>query len=170
MTGIFLLTPLTGNTSTFSYHQRMEDSKVNIKVATSPEDQAQARTIRRQVFVDEQGIPAEVEEDGLNESAIHVLLSIEDKPVGTARICLTNNNEGEIARVAIITEFRGRGYAGLLLEELELLAARKKLNRIFLHPHHYLERFYADRGYQLVSGETTSAGGHLLITMEKRLP
>ncbi len=147
----------------------MKDSRVNIKIVSSPEEQALARTIRRQVFVDEQGIPAEIEEDGLNEIAVHVLLSIENKPIGTARICLTDNNDGEIARVAIITEYRGRGYAGLLLEELELLAVRKKLKRVFLHPHHYLERFYADRGYETVSGETTSAGEHLLITMEKRL-
>ncbi len=147
----------------------MEDSGVHIKVVKSLEDQALARAIRHQIFVNEQGIPADIEEDGLNESAIHVLLSVKDKAIGTARMCLTDNNEGEIARVAIITEFRGRGYAGLLLEELELLAARKKLKRVFLHPHHYLERFYADRGYELVGGETTSAGEHRLITMEKKL-
>ena len=147
----------------------MDDSKINIKIVSSPEEEALARTIRQQIFVDEQGIPADVEEDGLNESAVHVLLSVENKAIGTARMCLTDNNEGEIARVAIIAEFRGQGYAGLLLEELELFAVRKKLKRVFLHPHHYLERFYSARGYELISGETTSAGEHLLITMEKKL-
>lgn len=72
-------------------------------------DLALARKIRQQVFVDEQGIPAELEEDGLNENAIHVLLTLQGQAVGTARMHITDDNEGEIARVAIVEKFRGRG-------------------------------------------------------------
>ena len=146
------------------------DKHIDIRLADSPEDKALARRIRQQIFVEEQGIPADVEEDGLNETAVHVLLDIAGTTAGTARMCLLENNEGEIARVAITTEFRGRGLGKLLVEALEKVAVEKKLERVFLHPHHYLEKFYAGLDYVLVPGESTSAGEHRLITMEKKLP
>jgi len=132
-------------------------------------DLALARTIRQQVFVDEQGIPAELEEDGLNENAIHVLLTLQGQAVGTARMHITDDNEGEIARVAIVENFRGKGYGRALVAELELIALRRNLKRLLLHPHHYLEKFYADIGFTVVPGKTERAGEHLLITMEKIL-
>ena len=144
-------------------------SQIDIRLAESPEDKALARSIRQRIFVDEQGIPADVEEDGFNETAVHVLLNIEGTAAGTARMCLLENNEGEIARVAIMTEFRGQGLGKLLVEALEKVAVEKKLDRVFLHPHHYLENFYAGLDYVLVPGESTSAGEHRLITMEKKL-
>ena len=112
-----------------------------IEEISAATDLAMARTIRQQVFVVEQGIPAELEDDGLNENAIHVLLTLQEQAVGTARMHITDDNEGEIARVAVVENFRGKGYGKALVAELELIALRRNLKRLLLHPHHYLEKF-----------------------------
>lgn len=61
------------------------------------------------------------------------------------------------------------GYGRALVAELELIALGHNLKRLLLHPHHYLEEFYADIGFTVVPGKTERAGEHLLITMEKIL-
>ncbi len=138
--------------------------------ASSPKELASARRIRQQIFVDEQGIPREVEEDGLNDDAIHVLLQVNGEDVGTSRLVALSKTGGEIARVAVTREHRGKGLARLMLQELENIALEMHLTHLELHPHHYLEKFYAGLGYVLVPGSEVMAGEHRLITMEKKLP
>ena len=144
-------------------------AEISIKQVSSDTDRILASDIRKQVFVHEQGIPAAVEEDGLNETAIHVLLFAEGQAVATARLNIADDNEAVIARVAVLERFRGQGHGGVLVRELERIAVDKKVKRLLLRPHHYLERFYTDLGYATVAGETEMAGEHQLITMEKIL-
>lgn len=44
-----------------------------------------ADALRRRVFMDEQGVPEEKIFDGLNESAVHVVLFEGDEPAATVR-------------------------------------------------------------------------------------
>ncbi len=128
-----------------------------------------AKQIRRQVFVEEQGIPPELDEDGLDENAIHVLISTPEQALATARMVVNSAKEGIIARVAVSASFRSHGYGRLLIAELERIARQRELKRLVLHPHHYLEKFYADMGFHRLPGATELVGEHLLITMEKIL-
>ncbi|MFT5349831.1 MAG: putative GNAT family N-acyltransferase [Planctomycetota bacterium] len=141
----------------------------SIRQIFTDKDLASTRLIRQQVFVEEQGIPAELDEDGLDENAIHVLISINEQAQATARMIINSEREGVIARVAVLAAVRGRGYGKLLMAELENIAVRLELKRLSLHPHHYLERFYANMGFTIVPGETELAGEHLLVKMEKIL-
>ncbi len=154
---------------TIGYDHSMETG-TTVTRASAPKELASARRIRQQIFVDEQGIPHDVEEDGLNEAAIHVLLQVNGEDVGTARLVALSETEGEIARVALTREHRGKGLARLMLQELENIALDMGLNHLELHPHHYLEDFYAGLDYVLVPGSEVMAGEHRLITMEKKLP
>lgn len=140
-----------------------------IRMVNSPAEWESVRRIRQQIFVDEQGIPRDVEDDGLNEEAIHVLASLDEEAIATARLVIMEDRQGEIARVAVVKAHRGKGLASLLLEELEKAAVNRQMRRLVLHPHHYLENFYSGLGYVLVPGSETQAGEHRLITMEKYL-
>ena len=145
------------------------EQKIIIKQALTDIELAHAREIRKQIFFDEQGIPLHLVEDELNEKAVHVLIYIDKEPMATARMFIDDNNEGVIARVAILTSYRGEGHGKLLVEELIKIAHQLKLRRLTLKPHEYLEKFYSELGFTTIPGETEIVGEHLLITMENIL-
>ena len=119
--------------------------------------------------MEEQAIPADLDDDGLDEDAIHVLACVENQAVATARLLITDDNTGVIARVAVLPAFRGRGHGKALVVELINIAIALGLRRLVLHPHHYLEKFYNGLGFITVIGKTEVVSEHLLLTMEKIL-
>jgi predicted GNAT family N-acyltransferase len=143
--------------------------KMMIRQALTGAELESAKKIRERVFVDEQNIPAHLVEDSDNDSAIHVLLSENGQAMATARMFVGDNDEGIIARVAVLPACRGKGYGKLLVEELVSIASEMKIRRLSLKPHTYLEKFYARLGFAKIAGETEIVGEHLLITMEKYL-
>jgi len=143
-------------------------TEFTIKVTTTSEEVAAAQRIRRQVFVDEQGIPAQLDADGLDESAFHALCCYGDEVVATGRLVVLNSNGGVLARIAVLRDYRGRGIGRLIVAELEAVASRLGIQELTLHPHKHLERFYGNLGYKRVPG-TSSVGKHELITMQKNI-
>ena len=143
-------------------------SEVTIKVATTSEEVVEAQRIRKEIFVGEQGIPAHLDADGLDESAFHVLCWIGSEPVATGRLVVLEPHDGVLARIAVLPEYRGRGLGRLLVNKLEILAAQQGLEDLTLHPHKHLEKFYRNLGFKTVVG-TSLAGQHELITMQKRI-
>jgi len=140
-----------------------------IRQALTDAELESAKIIRERVFVDEQKIPAHLVEDSDNDSAVHVLLSENYQDMATARMFVSDNLEGIIARVAVLPVYRGKGCGKLLVEELVSIASEMKIRRLSLKPHAYLEMFYTGLGFTTVAGETEKVGEHLLITMEKFL-
>ena len=66
--------------------------------------------IRRTVFIIEQAVPEEIEIDGLDPVARHVLAYLDGNPVGTGRI----TPDGRIGRMAVLAECRAQ--RGRILE------------------------------------------------------
>lgn len=88
------------------------------------EDLAACLAIRRAVFIEEQAVPEELEVDGLDGEATHLLATLDGRPVGTARL-LAKGGTGKIGRVAVLREARGRGIgAALIRRAVEELRAR----------------------------------------------
>ena len=137
-------------------------------VVQSTEDLVTSKALRHQVFVQEQAIPAELDDDGLDDGAIHILLWIDGVAVGTGRLVLSSKDTGILARIAVLAQYRGRQLGGLIISALEEQAVRQCLSRIELCPHVHLESFYMKLGYQTIGGKH-HAGPHELITMEKTL-
>ena len=116
-----------------------------VRRATWPADQAALRELRERVFVQEQGVPLELEWDGLDAEAIHLLAEDADgRPVGTARVLAS----GQIGRMAVLAELRGRGIgASLLVAALE--AARLAgLPRPWLNAQTSAQSFYEKAGFR----------------------
>ena len=141
-------------------------SKFTIVVSRAGEDVIEARRIRREVFVEEQGIPAHLDPDGLDESAFHVLCRAGDEVVGTGRLVVVGNTKGVLGRIAVRSEYRSNGLGRLIVQELESVAVAQKLIALSLQPHKHLEGFYQSLGYYTVPG-TEFVGDHELITMQK---
>ena len=70
--------------------------------------------IRYEVFVGEQNVPEELEIDGLDGEAKHVLAFVDDLPIGTGRIL----GDGHIGRVAVLRDYRGLGIGKMIMKEL----------------------------------------------------
>ena len=111
--------------------------------------------IRTTVFVREQGVPRELELDGMDETSFHFLATTCDgKHVGTARL-LTN---GQIGRMAVLVEYRGFGIGQRLLESAIAKARELNYERIFLHAQTHALDFYARSGFEAFGPEFDDAG------------
>jgi predicted GNAT family N-acyltransferase len=88
---------------------------LRVALARSDAELAAAREIRRAVFIEEQGVPEELEVDGLDPSCEHFLVFRDGTPAGTARVRQTDDG-WKLERVAVLREHRGRACGALLVE------------------------------------------------------
>lgn len=86
-------------------------------------DIALCRRLRREVFIEEQGVSEADELDDLDDEAIH-LLAEDGAALGSARLLLRGET-GKIGRVCVVKSARGRGIgAALIRAAVEVLRAR----------------------------------------------
>ena len=96
-------------------------AEIKIEFATTSEAIAAAQQIRQRVFIDEQGIPSDLEFDTLDGSAFHALCYLGNRLVGTGRLVALESNSAVLSRIAILPEYRGRGYGSIIVKNLEVL-------------------------------------------------
>lgn len=120
--------------------------------------------IRETVFVQEQGVPAELEYDGLDARAMHVLACVDDRPVGTGRIL----SDGHIGRIAVLNTHRGQGIGAEIVQALTEQAAAAGHQRVYLGAQLHATGFYERLGFAPY-GETFMDACIAHIHMEKHL-
>ncbi len=117
-----------------------------------------AYTVRQEVFVQEQDVPEEVELDGEDGDAIHLVAYDGELPVGTARLRTVDGATGKAERLAVRADHRGEGLGRRLMERLEDIAREQDCARIHLHAQTRVEGFYDSLGYETVSDVFEEAG------------
>ena len=70
--------------------------------------------IRFAVFVQEQGVPRDIELDAMDEQCVHAIAFEGGHAIGTGRLL----PDGHIGRMAVLKAWRGRGIGGRILEAL----------------------------------------------------
>jgi len=110
--------------------------------------------IRYEVFVDEQNVPKELEIDGLDGKAKHVLTFVDDVPIGTGRIL----SDGHIGRVAVLKNYRGLGIGKSIMKELIKCAQDMSLEKVWLSSQWHAHSFYLDLGFVCVGEVYKEAG------------
>ena len=110
--------------------------------------------IRYEVFVDEQNVPEELEIDGLDGEAKHVLTFVDDVPIGTGRIL----SDGHIGRVAVLKNYRGLGIGKSIMKELIKCAQDLSLKKVWLSSQWHAHSFYLDLGFVCVGEIYKEAG------------
>ena len=83
--------------------------------------------IRHEVFVGEQNVPEDLEIDGLDGEAKHVLAFVDALPIGTGRIL----NDGHIGRVAVLKNYRGLGIGKSIMKDLIKCAQDTNLEKVW---------------------------------------
>ena len=120
--------------------------------------------IRYEVFVDEQNVPEELEIDGLDNEAKHVLAFVDEVPIGTGRIL----SEGHIGRLAVLKKYRGQGAGKLIMKELMKWAQDMNLENVWLSSQWHAHSFYLDLGF-VCDGEIYKEAGIDHIKMYRKL-
>jgi predicted GNAT family N-acyltransferase len=124
--------------------------------------------LRTRVFVEEQGVPAEIEQDQHDATAVHALARDDDgRVVATGRM-LVRDGRAVIGRMAVDAAVRGRGYGAAVLAELHRQALALGLAEVELHAQVGARGFYERAGYTAVGVEYLEAG-IVHVTMRRPL-
>ena len=141
-------------------------NKINITEAITQKEKLECFNIRFEVFVNEQGVPSEVEFDNYDETAIHAVAYESDKIVGTGRLIIDTATDARIGRMAVNESSRRKGVGSQILAFLENTAKSNGIRHITLHAQHYVRDFYEENGYR-EQGETFVEAGILHVEMSK---
>ncbi|MGE7761339.1 GNAT family N-acetyltransferase [Peribacillus sp. NPDC097895] len=139
------------------------------KRITQINDLKKAFHIRKEVFVEEQGVPLEDEFDEfdtLNELSEHILVYYNEQPVGTGRVRWVDDI-GKLERICILEPYRKFGLGKVIMKALEEIAEDKGISRVRLHGQSQAEGFYKKLGYQTSSSIFMEDGiPHILMIKE----
>lgn len=116
---------------------------LHIELLSWREARARALPIRMEVFVNEQGVPAEMELDEWDAEADHALAFEGAEAVATGRLL----HDGRIGRMAVRAGFRGRGYGAAVLSTLVDRARTRGMDTVFLHAQTHAVEFYRRQGF-----------------------
>jgi predicted GNAT family N-acyltransferase len=140
----------------------------DVRLVRTEEERAEAFRIRADVFVTEQGVPADLELDDLDGAADHFLAYDGGRAVGAGRLVVedagfegTDPALGPVAhlgRLAVRPETRGTGLGVDLVRAIELRAAQRGLRVVALSAQTHALGFYERLGYTAYGPEFDDAG------------
>jgi predicted GNAT family N-acyltransferase len=115
---------------------------------------AHASPIRFTVFVEEQGVPREIELDEHDALSIHAVAFENQTAVATGRLL----PDGHIGRMAVLKDWRGRGIGGRMLEALIERARQRGDRQVALSAQVRAVPFYLANGFIPEGDEYLEAG------------
>lgn len=127
----------------------------------------EARKIRTEVFVEEQGF--KVEFDEIDNRAAHLVAFGDEKPVGVCRVYYDEQRHAYIVgRIAVIKQFRGRKIGKEILKAAENYAKEAGGECVMLHAQCRAAGFYEKQGF-VKTGEADYDEYCPHIWMDKKL-
>ena len=115
-----------------------------VRIIQGLENAPEAKAIRREVFMEEQGFCSEF--DDIDKRAYHAVVYTNGKASATGRL-FEGRSGWHIGRVAVRKEFRGTGLGALAVMSLEEKAAALGAGCIRLSAQVQAQGFYEKLGY-----------------------
>ncbi|MBA2960799.1 MULTISPECIES: YbgC/FadM family acyl-CoA thioesterase [Ramlibacter] len=129
-----------------------------------------AAALRTRVFVQEQRIPAELEWDEADATALHAVATNRlGQPLATGRLLQAAPGVAKIGRMAVHEVVRGAGLGRRVLHALADAAAARGDRQLVLHAQRTAEGFYRRLGFK-PQGEPFEEAGIPHIEMAAALP
>jgi YbgC/YbaW family acyl-CoA thioester hydrolase len=126
---------------------------------------ALASPLRMQVFVEEQGVPAELELDEWDPRSVHAVVTNRlDMPIATGRLLPADQGVSRIGRMAVSQPLRSTGLGRQVLDHLMQVARERGDQAVVLHAQQTAQAFYERAGFE-VQGEPFEEAGLAHITM-----
>ncbi len=136
----------------------MTPTRVAYRYAETDQEHKACFFVRRRVFIDGQNVPEDLEIDGLDDAALHVLAEENGNILGTARIRILEDI-AKIERVAVLEEARGKGIGrGIMIFIIEKMAERRDIARLKLGSQCHAIPFYESLGFAAVGEVYMDAG------------
>ncbi|WP_150049362.1 GNAT family N-acetyltransferase [Methylomonas rhizoryzae] len=111
--------------------------------------------IRQLVFVVEQGIPEDLEFDGMDPDCLHVLARSDGGlPIGTGRLAA----DGSIGRVAVLSEWRRQGVGSAIVRALIDIARHRCIGQVKLTAQAAAHPLYRRMGFATTGNPFEKAG------------
>lgn len=139
-----------------------------IKTVEYTELMPSIQLIRKQVFQEEQGVEQELEFDGLDETATHLLAYLDNQPVGTARIRKIGSKTAKIERLAVLITARRKGVGKQLMEKAIETIGNQDRQEIVVHAQEYIKSLYQQLGFKQV-GKRFKEANIFHVKMIKKL-
>ncbi len=139
-------------------------NELSVKIADYKNYNFQIHQVRNEVFVVEQKVSENIEIDGLDSSAKHVLVFDGDKAIGTGRML----PDGHIGRIAVIKQYRNKGIGKSIMEKLIDAAGDLPLSEVWLSSQYQARDFYQKLGF-IELGDIYQEAGIDHIKMKKKL-
>lgn len=143
------------------------------EVVTTPEQLEQGLSVRKEVFVQEQGVSVELEVDEYDaapDRCVHFLMrNANGEAIGASRMKRFDAESAKLQRIAILRPWRGKGLGRALVEEMEQRAMLDGFKYAVLDAQVQAVPFYAKQGYEVISEEPFYDAGIEHVRMRKRL-
>ena len=128
-----------------------------------------AMALRTEVFVEEQGVPLELEQDEWDAKSEHaIVFNRLGQPIATGRLLPAEQGVSRIGRMAVKRVLRGSGLGEIVLQALLDKACRRGDLEVVLHAQTSAQDFYAKFGFKPEGAKYAEAGIEH-ITMRKNL-
>ncbi len=120
---------------------------VSVRVVRSLDEMARVIAIRGAIYMGEQHCPFEEEFDGNDFSATHLICHKDGEPVGCMRIRYFADF-AKLERLAVRSEGRGSGLAGVLLDAAIELCRKKGYRVLYAHSQKRFLKVWEQRGFR----------------------
>ena len=135
-----------------------------IRIADWIRDNALIKSVRHQVFIEEQKVSEELEWDEQDKTAQHCIATIDHKVVATARL----QTDGQLGRMAVLQSYRNKGIGTEVLKFLIKLHQKHSTTPIVIHAQTHAINFYKKFGFAIQGEEYYEAGiPHYTMTLIK---
>ncbi len=124
--------------------------------------------VRKRVFVEEQGIPEDLELDEYDMEAMHMVAKDGERIIGTARVLFLAASQAKLERMAILKPFRHRGIGKSIISFLDEEFKNRGIEQVVLHAQCSAVNFYKSCGFE-ESGSPFWEAGIKHVKMQKRL-
>lgn len=142
--------------------------RISYQLVTSDRELRSAFEVRRQVFIEEQGVSEDVEYDGYDTEALHMVAKDGERIIGTARVRFLAAGQAKIERMAILKPFRRKGIGRKIMAFLNEELRNRQIEQVILHAQYQVVAFYKSCGFE-ESGLPFWEAGIKHIRMHRRL-
>lgn len=121
----------------------MSTSEYSVEIADTGVLETEVKRLRETVFVIEQGVPADIEWDGLDDQCKHIVVRVQGQCIATGRLMPS----GKLGRIAVDDAYRGRGFGKVVTEALCQLATNEGFVQAYLHAQIQAKHLYLACGF-----------------------
>ncbi len=123
-------------------------SEFSYKLISNDRELESAFEVRRQVFVEEQGISEDLELDEYDQEALHMVVIGEKMIIGTARVRFLVSGQAKLERMAVLKHFRRRGIGSGIISFLTEELRNRQIKQVVLHAQYAVVVFYMSCGFE----------------------